>query len=61
VKGDEGSTVLIKVRIDKQDLPEGIIPGTQISAKVYCGRRSIGYVWFHDLVAFIQSRVLFRL
>jgi len=61
VKGDEGSTVLIKVRINKQDLPDGILPGTQISAKVYCGRRSIGYVWFHDLVAFIQSRVLFRL
>jgi multidrug efflux pump subunit AcrA (membrane-fusion protein) len=61
VKGDEGSTVLIKVQIRKEDLPEGIMSGTQISAKVYCGRRSIGYVWFHDLVAFIQSRVLFRL
>jgi hypothetical protein len=59
VQGDEGSTVMIKVKIDKNDLPP-IRPGTQVSAKVYCGRRAIGYVWFHDLVAFVQSRILFR-
>ena len=61
VKGDEGSTVLIKVTIDKADLPLGTRPGTQVTAKVYCGRRAIGYVWFHDFVGFFQSRVLFRL
>jgi len=60
VQGDEGSTVLIKVRIDKSQLPP-IRPGTQVSAKVYCGRRAIGFVWFHDLVSFIESRVLFRI
>jgi hypothetical protein len=60
VQGDEGSTVLIKVKIDKNELPP-IRPGTQVSAKVYCGRRAIGFVWFHDLVAFIESRVLFRI
>jgi multidrug efflux pump subunit AcrA (membrane-fusion protein) len=60
IQGDEGSTVLIKVRIDKSQLPP-IRPGTQVSAKVYCGRRAIGFVWFHDLVSFIESRVLFRI
>lgn len=60
VRGEEGSTVLIKVKVDKDELPP-LRPGTNITAKVYCGRRAIGYVWFHDLVAFIQSRVLFRL
>jgi biotin carboxyl carrier protein len=60
IQGDEGSTVLIKVKIDKNELPP-IRPGTQVSAKVYCGRRAIGFVWFHDLVAFIESRVLFRI
>jgi hypothetical protein len=59
VHGDEGSAVLIKADID-DDLPPSVRPGTTVTAKVYCGRRSIGYVWFHDLVAFIQSRVLFR-
>ena len=61
VHGEEGNVVPIKVTIDKNDLrAEHIRPGASISAKVYCGRRPIGFVWFHDLVAFIQSKVLFR-
>jgi len=61
VHGDEGVSVPIKVAIDKHDLkPEHIRPGATVSAKVYCGRRAIGFVWFHDLVAFVQSRILFR-
>ena len=60
VHGEEGSTVLIKVKIDKNDLPP-VRPGTTVTAKVYCGRRAIGYVWFHDVLAFIQSRILFRI
>jgi hypothetical protein len=31
-----------------------------VNAKVYCGQRSIGYTWFHDLLAFIESKILFR-
>jgi len=60
VHGEEGSQVLIKVAINKADLPAGYRPGTQITAKVYCGRRSIGYVWFHDFLAFLQSKVFFK-
>lgn len=61
VKGEEGSVVPIKVAIDKRDLQnEHVRPGATVSAKVYCGRRAIGFVWFHDLVAFVQSRILFR-
>lgn len=52
--------MLIKVAIDKKDLPN-LRPGATVTAKIYCGRRSIGYVWFHDLIAFVQSRILFRL
>ena len=58
VRGEEGNTVLIKVDIDEADLPNRR-PGAEVTAKVYCGRRSIGYCWFHDLIAFIQSRILF--
>jgi multidrug efflux pump subunit AcrA (membrane-fusion protein) len=58
VREEEGSSVLMKVKIDKDELG-ALRPGMNVTAKVYCGRRSIGYVWFHDLFAFIQSRVIF--
>ena len=59
VRGEEGNTVLVRVAINKQDLTE-LRPGVAVTAKVYCGRRSLGYVWFHDLIAFVQSKILFR-
>ena len=59
VRGDEGSTVLIKVAINKEDLPQ-LRPGSTVTAKVYCGRRPLGYVLLHDVIAFIQTRILFK-
>lgn len=60
VRGEEGNTVLIKVAINMQELPtEHIRPGASVTAKVECGRRAIGYVWFHDLVAFFR-KTMFR-
>jgi hypothetical protein len=61
VRGDEGNTVLIKVAIDQDELPELLRPGATVTGKIDCGKRAVGYVWFHDLIAFIQSRILFRL
>ena len=61
VHGEEGNTVLIKVAINKADVTDDLRPGATVTAKIHCGRRSLGYVWFHDLMAFIQSRILFRL
>jgi multidrug efflux pump subunit AcrA (membrane-fusion protein) len=60
VRGEEGNTVLVKVAIDKNDLSDPI-PGATVTAKVYCGRRPIGYVFFHSVIAYIQARLLFRL
>ncbi len=60
VRGEEGNTVLVKVAIDKADLSD-LKPGATVSAKIYCGRRAVGYVWFHSVIAFIQSHILFRL
>ncbi|MBX3413606.1 MAG: HlyD family efflux transporter periplasmic adaptor subunit [Pirellulales bacterium] len=60
VRGDQGNTVLIRVAFDKSQLPPNPRPGAGVQAQVHCGRASIGYVWFHDLVAFVQSRILFR-
>jgi biotin carboxyl carrier protein len=61
VRDEEGSSVLIKVDVRKEDLPPGLRPGTQVTGKVHCGYRAIGYVWFHDVFAFFNSRVLFKL
>jgi hypothetical protein len=60
VRGDDGNTVLIKVAIDKNELPQ-LRPGASVVAKLHCGRRSEGYVWFHDLIEFVQAKILFRL
>jgi len=63
VHGEEGNTVMIKVEITdevKALLPQGLRPGESVSAKILCGRRPIGYVLFHDLIAFVQSKIVFR-
>lgn len=60
VRGEEGNTVLIRVKIDKNDLPNRR-NGAVVTANVYCGRTSLGYAWFHDLVSFVQSKILFRI
>jgi multidrug efflux pump subunit AcrA (membrane-fusion protein) len=59
VRGEEGNTVLIKVAINKDELPDKR-PGATVTAKVYCGRRPLGYVLLHDLIGFIQSKIIFR-
>jgi hypothetical protein len=57
---DEGNTVLIKVAIDKSELANLLRPGATVTAQVYCGKQPLGYVLLHDVIAFIQSKVLFR-
>ncbi|MGD0382570.1 MAG: HlyD family efflux transporter periplasmic adaptor subunit, partial [Thermoguttaceae bacterium] len=59
VRGDEGNTVLVKVAINKDELPD-LLPGATVTAKVYCGRRALGYVLLNDLISFIQTRIIFR-
>ncbi|MBN1912669.1 MAG: HlyD family efflux transporter periplasmic adaptor subunit [Pirellulales bacterium] len=61
---EEGSTVLIKVKItdpafDHEKFSR-LLPGAEVSAKVYCGHHSAGYVLLYDLIAWVQSRILFR-
>ncbi|MFM8283093.1 MAG: efflux RND transporter periplasmic adaptor subunit [Planctomycetaceae bacterium] len=62
VRGESGNVALVRVRIDpdrheRQELGAG----ASVTARIGCGRRSLGYVWFHDVLAFIQSQVLFRI
>jgi hypothetical protein len=60
VHGEEGNVVLVRVAIDKSKLSY-LRPGADVMAKVHCGRASLGYCWFHDAIAFLQSKVLFKL
>jgi multidrug efflux pump subunit AcrA (membrane-fusion protein) len=62
VRGEEGNTVLIRISFD-QALLRTVDPkvGAGATAKVACGTRAIGYVWFHDLVDFIRAKILFRI
>lgn len=60
-KSEEGNTVLIKVAIDKSQLrDEDLRPGSQVTAKVHCGRSSLGYAWLHEVISFIQTKIIFR-
>lgn len=65
VRGDEGNTVLIKIELDQAEMKQlrdekKLRPGATVTAKIYCGKRPLGYVLLHDVIEFIQSRVLFR-
>lgn len=51
-------TVTVTVAIDRDQLPQ-LRPGTQTIAHINCGRRSIGYVWLHDVWEAVQTWILF--
>ncbi len=52
---------IVRMRVEiEQDL-RNPHPGATVTAKIYCGRRAIGYVWFHEAWEWLRSNVLFRL
>lgn len=56
-----GNTVRMIVEVLDQDtLPPALRPGTGCSVKVRCGKRSVGYVLFHDAIAYVQRHIIFR-
>jgi hypothetical protein len=65
VHQEDGNIVKLKVEIDRNQLidrglKDSLYPGAVVSAKVDCGKSSLGYAWFHDVIAFVQRRILFR-
>ena len=50
----ERSTVLVTVEFDRDEV-QGLRPGATVLARIHCGRRSMGYVWLHDLFEAVQS------
>ncbi len=60
IHDEHGHSVTILVDIDKEKIVDAR-PGATVVAKVHCGTRSLGYVWLHDVLEFIDSRILFNL
>jgi multidrug resistance efflux pump len=56
---EHGHAIRLIGNVDNQaDLAEAL-PGTEVKAKIYCGRKPIGYKWFYQLVEWIQANLLF--
>lgn len=61
VDQEKGQTVLIKVKIESEVDKSLLRARAQVIGKIHCGRRSLGYVWFHQIGEFFQKNVWFRI
>ena len=51
VRSDEGNVVLLRIGFAKEQFPHDLLrSGTRVTAQVHAGRRSLGYVWFHEMI-----------
>ncbi len=48
----------VRVAVDESSLPTAR-PGMTAKVRIYCGRRSLGYVWLHDVWETIYSWLVF--
>ena len=59
VSGEEGNTVVqSEWPSTRKQLPH-LKVGATVTGKVHCGKRPSGYVWLHDPIAFVYSKVSF--
>ena len=58
VRPPDKANVLVTVRIDRDEIRE-LRPSATAVTRIHCGRRAIGFVWFHSLWETIQKKVLF--
>ena len=56
---EQENTVRIRVAIDEKAGMQDPRPGATVTAKLFCGRRAIGYTWFHEAVEWLQAHVFF--
>lgn len=60
MRGPATGVVVVRVDVNEAELPE-LRSGATVNARIHCGSRSIGYVWFRDLIETVQAEVLFWL
>jgi hypothetical protein len=58
VRPPDKADVLVTVGIDRDQIPR-LRPNATVVSRVHCGRRPIGFVWFHSFWEIIQKKVLF--
>ncbi len=62
VVGDQGNTCRVLIEFDNADAPRELLrAGTRVVGKIHCGHRSVGYVWFRELLETIQTGYRFWL
>ena len=54
----QSSTFEVKIAVDESELPLAR-PGMNARVRILCGRRSIGYVWLHDIWETVVSWLVF--
>jgi hypothetical protein len=60
VHDEAGHSVLIRADIEENDIGKGNLrPGAKVHARVHCGRSSLGYRFFHEAIAWVQTKLLF--
>jgi hypothetical protein len=53
---EQGNCLRIRVAFDKQSVNEELLKtGTRATAEIHCGQRSLGYVWFRELIETVHS------
>lgn len=59
-ESDEQSSGFVRVIVefDRGQIDQ-LRPGATAIPRIRCGRHSLGYVWFHDLIDALRTRVLF--
>lgn len=55
----DGAFVPVTVELAEQESLLQLVPGATVRARIYCGRRPIGYVWLHDLIDAFRTWVAF--
>ncbi len=61
VDAEQGQNVLVTVEVDREQIPpEARHPFTGVQAKIKCGKKPLGVVWFRDVWHFIKSNIWFR-
>lgn len=58
VVGDDEATTRVLVSVSA-DAVQILRPGATVHARLDCGRRSLGYVWLHDLVETVRGWIFF--
>lgn len=51
----ESLSVLVTIAFDRSSVTN-LHPGAGATARIHCGRRSLGYVWLHDLIEAVRAR-----